>query len=72
MMVKTQKQVVKVYCHGGLNFTGEMIDISQPLFSTAKWFKLSTKRGSIILNSAYIVSIVYGHNSIHKRGGTTE
>jgi len=59
MVVKlNQLEKVTVVCEGGWKYDGVVLQTLLSPFGNLLWIRLRTDKGSVLLNSKYIVSII--------------
>jgi len=56
------KEKVTVVCQGGWKYTGLLSKTKLSPLGRLEWLEVETKNGTILINSPYIVSIIYDNN----------
>jgi len=59
---------VTVTCQGGWKYTGLLSNEKLSPFGKLEWLEITTKDKRILINSPYIVSIIYDNNTKDRKG----
>lgn len=59
MSDKKKQTNVTIACQDGWKYTGVLKEVSISPLGGLRWVEIKTKKGRILINSKYIVSIIY-------------